>query len=73
MKTTLFLVVFCVLYQNAFCANSTTRSEVITEANMNAYMDYILIQFGPYINNMGWVPMDLPDIVESFEAVSFDL
>lgn len=40
---------------------------------MNAYMDYILIQFGPYINNMGWVPMDLPDIVESFEAVSFDL
>lgn len=38
---------------------------------MNAYMDYILIQFGPYINNMGWVPMDLPDIVESFEAVIF--
>lgn len=38
---------------------------------MNAYMDYVLIQFGPYINAMGWIPMDLPDITESFEAVRF--
>lgn len=71
MKTILFLGIFCVLHQYAVCANVTTNSEVITEANMNAYMDYVLIQFGPYINSMGWIPMDLPDIVEGFEAVSF--
>ncbi|XP_063701533.1 uncharacterized protein LOC134831667 [Culicoides brevitarsis] len=65
MKIYLFLLslgVSCV-----FAANDT-KSDVITEANMNAYMDYVLIQFGPFINSMGWIPMDLPDIVEGFEA-----
>lgn len=71
MKTILFFGIYCVLCQYVVCTNSTTKTAVITEANMNAYMDYVLIQFGPYINAMGWIPMDLPDITESFEAVSF--
>lgn len=67
-----FIVILGVLLQqNAVFAENATKMEVVTEANMNAYMDYVLIQFGPYINSMGWIPMDLPDVVEGFEAVSF--
>lgn len=34
---------------------------------MNAYLDLIMIQVGPFLLREGWVPMDLPDFHESIE------
>ena len=38
-------------------------------AIMNAYMDVILIQVGPFLNHY-FLPMTLPDVTEGFEYVS---
>lgn len=44
-------------------------NDQITEANMNAYIDYVMIQVGPWMIANGWIPMPLPDIEEEFEGV----
>jgi hypothetical protein len=36
-------------------------------ANMNAYLDLIMIQVGPWIQKSGMVPMALPDFIEIIE------
>jgi Group 7 allergen len=36
-------------------------------ANMNAYMDLIMIQVGPWILRSGLIPMELPDFIEVIE------
>jgi Group 7 allergen len=36
-------------------------------ANMNAYIDLIMIQVGPWILRSGLIPMELPDYVEIIE------
>jgi hypothetical protein len=36
-------------------------------ANMNAYVDLVMIQVGPWILRNGWVPMNLPDFIEQIE------
>jgi hypothetical protein len=36
-------------------------------ANMNAYMDYVMIQVGPWILRSGLIPMELPDFIEPIE------
>lgn len=36
-------------------------------ANMNAYIDLVMIQVGPWIMRSGLIPMELPDYVEIIE------
>lgn len=36
-------------------------------ANMNAYIDLIMIQVGPWILRSGYIPMELPDFIEFIE------
>lgn len=36
-------------------------------ANMNAYLDLIMMQVGPWIHREGWIPFDLPDLHENIE------
>jgi len=36
-------------------------------ANMNAYIDLIMIQVGPWISRSGLIPMPLPDFIEAIE------
>lgn len=36
-------------------------------ANMNAYMDLVMIQVGPWVLQSGVIPMPLPDITEDIE------
>ncbi|XP_058060165.1 mite allergen Der f 7-like [Anopheles bellator] len=43
-----------------------TQRNTPTSANMNSYVDVIMIQVGPWMNQ-NLVPMALPDIVEGFE------
>lgn len=73
MKYLILLLVFCT--SGAILADSDTviRAPVndqITEANMNAYIDYVMIQVGPWMIANNWIPMPLPDIEEEFEGVS---
>lgn len=36
-------------------------------ANMNAYIDLIMIQVGPWVLRSGYIPMELPDFLEIIE------
>lgn len=45
----------------------------VINANMNAYFDLIMIQFGPWIQRSGFIPMPLPDVSERIEYVSFNI
>lgn len=49
--------------------NEVDPHQVIS-ANMNAYFDLIMIQFGPWIQRSGFIPMPLPDVSERIEHVS---
>ncbi|XP_053691381.1 uncharacterized protein LOC128739904 [Sabethes cyaneus] len=42
------------------------RNNLPMSANMNNYVDIIMIQVGPWLNE-NYIPIDLPDIVEGFE------
>ena len=50
--------------------NEVDPHEVIS-ANMNAYFDLIMIQFGPWIQRSGFIPMPLPDVSERIEYVKY--
>lgn len=36
-------------------------------ANMNAYLDLVMMQVGPWIHREGWIPFGLPDLHERIE------
>lgn len=40
------------------------------EANMNDYMDLCMIEVGPWLVRNGMDPMNVPDMMDSFEYVS---
>lgn len=40
---------------------------------MNEYLDMLLETAGPFIDEQKLDPMPLPDIVQTFEAVSFNI
>ena len=49
-------------------AEDATKQEFVPQqiisANMNAYFDLIMIQFGPWLQRSGFIPMPLPDVSE---------
>jgi hypothetical protein len=46
-----------------------SNNRAITSANMNMYMDIVMIQVGPWMNS-NLIPMAMPDVKEEFSAVS---
>jgi len=44
------------------------KQYAIEEASMNAYMDIICIQVGPWIRSNGWIPMLLPNIETTYDV-----
>jgi hypothetical protein len=62
----MFLFLFILLYGVLFVFSN---NRAITSANMNMYMDIVMIQVGPWMN-ANLIPMAMPDVTEEFSAVS---
>lgn len=52
---------------NRFNSGESADTSPTMTANMNSYMDLVMIQVGPFILRNGWIPMDLPDFEEAIE------
>ncbi|XP_058816762.1 uncharacterized protein LOC131680049 [Topomyia yanbarensis] len=46
--------------------NEMSRNNLPMSANMNNYVDIIMMQVGPWLNE-NFIPIDLPDVVEGFQ------
>lgn len=53
-------------HNRAFSVDSPTATAAMS-ANMNSYMDLIMIQVSPFMSRNNWIPMNLPDIDDVME------
>ncbi|XP_058451082.1 uncharacterized protein LOC131430270 isoform X2 [Malaya genurostris] len=62
------LFYICIKNQSlpTFIYKKLSRNTLPMSANMNNYVDIIMIQVGPWLNE-NYIPIDLPDVVEGFE------